>query len=114
VKGAELPVDLTYAYTARLQQLASVSSIRGRSNADRLLGPTYSFLEKFLFEAVGHTQPANLILHLKQPRRPPGKAITEVKTTVGYERAPFHISPNERSFSKERPDAFRLILKAHG
>ena len=33
----------------------------------------------------------------------------EVKTTVGYERTPFFISPNELSFSQERPEEFRLI-----
>jgi hypothetical protein len=33
----------------------------------------------------------------------------EVKTTVGYERTPFYISPNELSFSKQHPIEFRLI-----
>jgi hypothetical protein len=33
----------------------------------------------------------------------------EVKTTSGYRNTPFFITENERSFSDERPDAFRII-----
>jgi hypothetical protein len=35
--------------------------------------------------------------------------LIEVKTTAGYERTPFFLSENERAFSAERPDAFRLV-----
>lgn len=35
--------------------------------------------------------------------------LIEVKTTAGYERTPFFLSENERAFSVERPDAFRLV-----
>ena len=38
-----------------------------------------------------------------------GDRLIEVKTTMGYARTPFFISENERSFSEERKDAFRLI-----
>lgn len=33
----------------------------------------------------------------------------EVKTTVGHLTTPFYLSENERAFSVERPDAFRLL-----
>lgn len=33
----------------------------------------------------------------------------EVKTTVGSEQTPFYISKNEKSFSEERQDAFRIF-----
>lgn len=35
--------------------------------------------------------------------------LIEVKTTNGPARTPFYLSENERTFSEERPDAFRLI-----
>lgn len=35
--------------------------------------------------------------------------LIEVKTTNGSARTPFYLSENERSFSEERPDAFRLF-----
>jgi len=35
--------------------------------------------------------------------------LIEVKTTVGCVTTPFFISENERAFSAERPDAFRLM-----
>lgn len=35
--------------------------------------------------------------------------LIEVKTTLGYNRTPFYLSENERAFSEERPDAFRLV-----
>ena len=35
--------------------------------------------------------------------------LIEVKTTVGHALTPFFISENERAFSEERRDAFRLI-----
>lgn len=35
--------------------------------------------------------------------------LIEVKTTNGLARTPFFLSENERSFSEERPDAFRLL-----
>lgn len=35
--------------------------------------------------------------------------LLEVKTTSGHKRTPFYLTENERSFSEERPDAFRLI-----
>ncbi|MBM3492571.1 MAG: DUF3883 domain-containing protein [Alphaproteobacteria bacterium] len=33
----------------------------------------------------------------------------EVKTTVGHATTPFFLTENERSFSEERPDAFRIV-----
>lgn len=40
---------------------------------------------------------------------PTGKErLLEVKTTVGHNTTPFFLSENEREFSEERPDAFRL------
>lgn len=35
--------------------------------------------------------------------------LLEVKTTNGAARTPFFLSENERAFSEERPDAFRLM-----
>ena len=35
--------------------------------------------------------------------------LIEVKTTTGNRTTPFHLTENERAFSSERPDAFRLI-----
>jgi hypothetical protein len=35
--------------------------------------------------------------------------LIEVKTTNGAARTPFYLSENERSFSEERPEAFRLL-----
>jgi hypothetical protein len=35
--------------------------------------------------------------------------LLEVKTTLGHERTPFHISSNELRFADERPDAFILM-----
>jgi hypothetical protein len=35
--------------------------------------------------------------------------LLEVKTPAGGNRTPFFISENERSFSDERPDAFRIV-----
>ncbi|BCG76993.1 DUF3883 domain-containing protein [Mesorhizobium sp. 113-3-3] len=35
--------------------------------------------------------------------------LIEVKTTTGHKQTPFLLSENERSFSEERPDAFRLV-----
>ncbi|AZO65123.1 MULTISPECIES: DUF3883 domain-containing protein [unclassified Mesorhizobium] len=35
--------------------------------------------------------------------------LIEVKTTTGHKRTPFLLSENERAFSEERPDAFRLV-----
>lgn len=35
--------------------------------------------------------------------------LVEVKTTTGHRTTPFYLSENERAFSAERPDAFRLI-----
>lgn len=35
--------------------------------------------------------------------------LIEVKTTTGPARTPFFLSEGERSFSEERPDAFRLV-----
>ena len=35
--------------------------------------------------------------------------LIEVKTTTGNRTTPFHLTENERAFSTERPDAFRLI-----
>lgn len=41
---------------------------------------------------------------------PDGSArLIEVKTTNGPAKTPFYISENERLFSEERPDAFRLM-----
>jgi hypothetical protein len=34
--------------------------------------------------------------------------LIEVKTTTGHRTTPFFLSENERAFSEERPDAFRL------
>jgi hypothetical protein len=36
------------------------------------------------------------------------KRFLEVKTTCGHKKTPFFISENERSFSEEEPDRFRL------
>jgi len=38
-----------------------------------------------------------------------GERLIEVKTTNGPARTPFFLSENERLFSEERPDAFRLM-----
>lgn len=38
-----------------------------------------------------------------------GERLIEVKTTTGHKQTPFLISENERAFSEERPDAFRLV-----
>jgi hypothetical protein len=38
-----------------------------------------------------------------------GERLIEVKTTTGHKRTPFFLSENERAFSEERPDAFRLV-----
>lgn len=35
--------------------------------------------------------------------------LIEVKTTNGSKRTPFYLSENERAFSEERPDAFKLL-----
>ena len=35
--------------------------------------------------------------------------LIEVKTTTGHKATPFFLSENERAFSEERPDAFRLV-----
>jgi hypothetical protein len=35
--------------------------------------------------------------------------LIEVKTTTGHKQTPFILSENERAFSEERPDAFRLV-----
>lgn len=35
--------------------------------------------------------------------------LIEVKTTTGHRTTPFFLSENERAFSDERPDAFRLV-----
>lgn len=35
--------------------------------------------------------------------------LIEVKTTTGHKTTPFYLSENERAFSEERPDAFRLV-----
>jgi hypothetical protein len=35
--------------------------------------------------------------------------LLEVKTTNGYRKTPFYLTSNERSFSQERADAFRLV-----
>ena len=35
--------------------------------------------------------------------------LIEVKTTTGNRTTPFYLTENERAFSSERPDAFRLI-----
>lgn len=35
--------------------------------------------------------------------------LLEVKTTAGHQTTPFYLSENERAFSAERPDAFRLV-----
>ena len=35
--------------------------------------------------------------------------LIEVKTTNGTARTPFFLSENERAFSEERPEAFRLL-----
>jgi hypothetical protein len=35
--------------------------------------------------------------------------LLEVKTTVGQARTPFFLTENERLFSEERPDAFRIL-----
>ena len=35
--------------------------------------------------------------------------LIEVKTTNGTAKTPFFLSENERAFSDERPDAFRLL-----
>jgi hypothetical protein len=35
--------------------------------------------------------------------------LIEVKTTVGHMTTPFFLTENERAFSAERPDAFRLM-----
>lgn len=35
--------------------------------------------------------------------------LIEVKTTTGHKQTPFLLSENERAFSDERPDAFRLV-----
>lgn len=35
--------------------------------------------------------------------------LIEVKTTNGAALTPFYLSENERAFSEERPDAFRLL-----
>ncbi|MEO3387593.1 DUF3883 domain-containing protein [Mesorhizobium sp. CAU 1741] len=35
--------------------------------------------------------------------------LIEVKTTTGHKQTPFLLSENERAFSQERPDAFRLV-----
>lgn len=35
--------------------------------------------------------------------------LLEVKTTVGYRMTPFFLTENERAFSEERADAFRLV-----
>lgn len=41
---------------------------------------------------------------------PDGSArLIEVKTTNGHAKTPFYMSENERLFSEERPDAFRLM-----
>lgn len=38
-----------------------------------------------------------------------GERLIEVKTTTGHKQTPFFLSENERAFSEERPDAFRLV-----
>lgn len=38
-----------------------------------------------------------------------GERLIEVKTTTGHSTTPFLLSENERAFSEERPDAFRLV-----
>lgn len=38
-----------------------------------------------------------------------GERLIEVKTTTGHKQTPFLLSENERAFSEERPDAFRLV-----
>jgi hypothetical protein len=38
-----------------------------------------------------------------------GERLIEVKTTTGHSTTPFFLSENERAFSEERPDAFRLV-----
>ena len=35
--------------------------------------------------------------------------LIEVKTTIGHSTTPFFLSENERAFSEERPEAFRLM-----
>jgi len=35
--------------------------------------------------------------------------LIEVKTTTGHKQTPFMLSENERAFSEERPDEFRLV-----
>lgn len=35
--------------------------------------------------------------------------LIEVKTTMGHKKTPFFITENERAFSEERPEAFRLV-----
>jgi hypothetical protein len=35
--------------------------------------------------------------------------LIEVKTTIGHRTTPFFLSENERAFSEERADAFRLV-----
>lgn len=39
--------------------------------------------------------------------------LIEVKTTNGHALTPFYLSENERQFSTERPDAFRLLRLYH-
>ncbi|MDQ6434351.1 DUF3883 domain-containing protein [Mesorhizobium sp. LHD-90] len=38
-----------------------------------------------------------------------GERLIEVKTTIGEKTTPFFMSENERAFSEERADAFRLV-----
>ncbi|RWC03377.1 DUF3883 domain-containing protein [Mesorhizobium sp.] len=38
-----------------------------------------------------------------------GERLIEVKTTTGHKQTPFLLSENERAFSEQRPDAFRLV-----
>lgn len=35
--------------------------------------------------------------------------LLEVKTTIGLQKTPFYLTQNERTFSEERADAFRLV-----
>lgn len=110
---------------ARLQRLVRKFDPAARDARNRKLG---YFGEEAVFhhereklQAVGRSDLAKKVLWTSQEIGdgagydifsfdPDGsERLIEVKTTNGPARTPFFLSENERLFSEERPDAFRLM-----
>lgn len=107
-----------------LQRIARKFDPAVRDSRNRALGrqgeERVFFSEQAILRSVGRADLASKIRWVSEEDgdgsgydirswNPDGtERLIEVKTTTGHKATPFLLSENERAFSEERPDAFRL------